>query len=99
MKIQYRKCIYRKNKILFNYNNNQTTLGVEFTTKNVKINNKIYYFHVWDTTGTRKIRNNKRKTEREFYFLWYIIVKQFVCNFFLFSINLEILSEDLIYPP
>ena len=34
-----------------------TTIGVEFGTKNIKINNKIYRIQIWDTAGQEYFRS------------------------------------------
>ena len=55
-----------KSNILLKYTNDkfnedyQTTIGVEFGAKNVKIENKIYRIQIWDTAGQETFRSITR---------------------------------------
>ena len=52
-----------KSNILLRYTQNefnqeyQSTIGVEFGAKNIKINNKIYRIQIWDTAGQENFRS------------------------------------------
>ena len=55
-----------KSNILLRYTHNQfneeyqSTIGVEFGAKNIKINNKIYRIQIWDTAGQENFRSITR---------------------------------------
>ena len=55
-----------KSNILLRYTQNefnqeyQSTIGVEFGAKNIKINNKIYRIQIWDTAGQENFRSITR---------------------------------------
>ena len=54
----------------------QSTLGVEFSAKNLEINNKIYRIQIWDTAGQESFRSITR-----FYY------KNSVCAFIVYDIT------------
>ena len=71
-----------KSNILLRYTHNQfneeyqSTIGVEFGAKNIKINNKIYRIQIWDTAG----QENFRSITRAYY-------KNSVCAFVVYDIS------------
>jgi len=41
----------------YNLNTYETTIGVDFSKKNIKFNNKIYKLFIWDTSGQEKFNS------------------------------------------